>query len=200
MQNGYHRRSTRVLTRILENFGIYELDYRTLDALYYWSLCLGSSGARLSYMLKYGSTTLYDIAISRIVSRTSPEELYDVQMLLVRELERDQDFCITLEQDVLNRCRRLSDDARGLIRVLSVLDIPRSLRLGNVEQLQLSSSINLMAKKMFRQHSRALSALFEIIGAGLVITCCWAQYEGFPHMYTVPKYAYSAWYMLSRTI
>jgi len=187
-----------VLTRVLEDLGLTDLDYRTLDALYYWSLCLGSSGARLSYMLKYGSPALYDSAISKLVSKIPPEELYDVQMLIIRELEQNQDFCITLEQDVLNRCRRLSNDAKRLIRVLSILDLPRSLRLGNVEQLQLSSSINLMAKKMFRQHFKALNVLFEIISAGLIITCCWAQYEGFPHMYIVPKYAYSAWQMFSK--
>ncbi len=174
-----------------------ERDYRSLDALYYWALCLGSSGARLSFYLKYGTCTVYDEIIEKLHSRIPEGEIYNFQISIVKKLESLTDFCITLEQDVANRCKRLSEDARRFAKILIMLDIPRSLRFSTVEQLQLSSSINLIAKKIFRQHTKALSIIFELIGAGLLITCCWAQYEGFPHMYTVPIYSLQIWKKLT---
>ena len=169
-------------------------EYILVDALYYWALCWGSSGAEQSFLLKYGSLEPYHRALQMLQSRVreaSQTDLFSAIVSIVESLSLRP-----LAEDVQKRVESLSAGSRMLAKLIRRLGLHEQLCYSCGGVLEASSLLNMLARSLAGSVYTARLLVMELIRAGLLVACCWAPYEGFPHLYLVPKYSRFVWRQL----
>ncbi len=181
------------LFRRLRESPEYEL---LLDAVYYWALCLGSSGAERSFCLRYGRPDVYarvQILIKSLLGETPSVETINA---LLDQVEQLLPQSLTL--DVMTRVDRLDFTTRRVLSIIGRMRIYEGLRRDSEFVLEYSIAINNIVRRLLNNKvSLILSILNKIISTGLLISCAWAPYEGLPHLYLVPKYSLPVWEKIS---
>lgn len=167
-------------------------EFRKADAVYYWALCFESSGAERSYYLKYGEIESFKNSIIEfkkfIGFNQACEYIYNCVIECFEKLPL-QYFI----NDVLNRVKRLSKEALEFAKYIKKMDFINSLKIEGIPILYISSTINQLAKLRTKFSHLFRKIIFELIGSGLLIACCWAPYEGLSHVYLIPKYSEFVW-------
>jgi len=178
----------KLLTQ-LKKCAEYEL---ILDAMYYWAICLGSSGAERSFYLKYGRTDIYILAQRLVRSLLKNELELEVLLDLI-----EQSLPNSLTEGVKARVAMLDNVSRRIVHVISRLKLYECLKRDSEFLLEYSIAINNVMRKLLRNKiNLILKVINDIVSTGLLISCAWSPYEGLPHLYVVPKYSLPVWYSL----
>ncbi len=168
-----------------------------LDAVYYWVLCCGSSGAERSFYLKYGRLDEY-IRARREILRTfgklvNNPEVTDTVLTLVEKV-----LSPNMELDVQERVKKLDSKTLHVVLLLGRLRVYECLQRDSAFILECSAAINNVVRRLLNYRvTEVLETLNKIVSTGLLVACAWAPYEGLPHLYLTPKYAMPVWRRLA---
>jgi len=168
-------------------------DLLKADALYYATLCWCCGGGRLSFRIKYGDDQKYNevIELMRNLKLLHLVTSMDVSEHIARA---DPRFLRIFREKVETQLENISEDAEHVAYIIRKFNIYETLTEGDVNTLLYSSiMINNLLRKIIRSIFRARLAIFELVRAGLLVTCLWSPYEGLPHMYRIPHYSIDIW-------
>jgi len=170
-----------------------EEDMTKADALYYLTLCWCCGGGRLSFRIKYGSDEKY----SEVLELVKKHKL--INMIMSNDVSEhiarsDRRFITIFRKKVEESLEEISNEALKVLNIIKRFNVYETLTEGDVNILLYSSiMINTLLRKIVRSIYKARLAIFELVKAGLLVTCLWSPYEGLPHMYRIPHYSIDIW-------
>ncbi len=170
-----------------------EEDITKADALYYLTLCWCCGGGRLSFRIKYGNDEKY----SEVLELVKRQNLISIIMnndVSEHIAKSDRRFMYLFRRKVEEKLEEISDDALRVMNIIKRFNVHETLTEGDVNTLLYSSiMINMLLRRIVRSVYKARLAIFDLVKAGLLVTCLWSPYEGLPHMYRIPHYSIDIW-------
>ncbi len=132
--------SVRELIELFNRF--VEEDLYKADALYYMLLCWDCEGARLSYIIKYGSDYKHDQVIKELHSRDVMNIVGSICEISDIVIDHNVKFLEFFEEDTKSKIRYLSASSMKLLRVIYRTRLYESLARHDLGSIMYSSIID----------------------------------------------------------